>query len=91
MRWLLFLSRVALICNLFFAAFLVLRYTTIALPEGIKSFIIITGYPMSILMNVVVNIAVLVCKIATRPTNVPGWLILFNLFFFFVQIAFFIF
>lgn len=90
MRWLLFLARVALICNLFFIACLVLRYTHLALSEDFKGFIIVIGYPLSIIMNVAVNLCVITFAIMRRPTGLPGWLTILNLLFFFFQIAYFL-
>ena len=91
MRWLLFVARVALICNLFFIACVVLRYTNLTLSEDAKGFIIVVGYPMSIIMNLVVNISVFVFMLLRRQTGLPHWLVISNMFLFFFQIAYFIF
>jgi hypothetical protein len=91
MRWLLFVARVALICNLFFIVCVVLRYTDLTLSQDFKGFVIIVGYPMSVIMNAVVNIAVFACLIMRRQTGLPPWLTIFNVFCFFFQIVYFIF
>lgn len=89
MRWLLFLSRVALICNLFFIVCLILSYTHLNLPESLKSFIIITGYPMSFILNLVVNAAIIYLLIVRKTDVLHKKIALFNLFCLLFQIAYF--
>lgn len=91
MRWLLFISRVAFICNLFFIACIVLRYSDPAISSDFKGLIIIIGYPMSIFFNWLVNIIVIAMTLVRRSVNVPRWLILFNFFCFSIQITYLLF
>jgi hypothetical protein len=90
MRWLLFLSRVALICNLFFIACLLLRFTNVSLSQDLNGFIIIVGYPLSLLINTVVNFTLFALAILKRDIVLPALLILFNLFTFILQLAYFL-
>lgn len=89
MRWLLFLSRVALICNLFFIVCLVLSYTHLNLPEALKSFIIIAGYPMSLVLNLVVNVGSIYLLVGRKTEYLNKRITLFNLICFLFQIAYF--
>ncbi len=88
MRWLLFLSRAALICNIFFFTCIVLRYVQLPLYEGLKGFIIIVGYPLSIVLNTVVNFRLLSIIIGKKSSGLPQWLATFNLLSFIIQIAY---
>lgn len=89
MRWLLFLSRVALICNLFFIVCLLLSYTHLSLPEAVKSFIIIAGYPMSLALNLVVNVGIIYLLLVKKTEVLNKKITLFNLICFLFQIAYF--
>ena len=89
MRWLLFLSRVAFICNLFFIVCLLLSYTHLNLPESLKSFIIIAGYPLSFLLNLVVNAGIIYLLLIRKTDTLNKKITLFNLFCFLFQIAYF--
>lgn len=89
MRWLLFLSRVAFICNLFFIVCLMLSYTHLNLPESIKSFIIITGYPLSFVLNLIVNSGIIYLLLIKKTDILNKKVTLINLFCFLFQIAYF--
>ena len=91
MRWLLFLSRVAFICNIIFIGCLFLRYTEMVLPENVKGFMIVVGWIIALILNVVVNICVFVSKLLLKQTNIPRWLMVFNVVLLFVQVAYFMF
>ncbi len=80
MRWLLFLARIAFICNLFFLLCVVLRYWDVLQDQSIKGFIIILGWLMAPLLNLVFNISFVIAYYRRKePINIPGWLIAANL------------
>ena len=88
MRWLIFVARTTLICNLFFVACIVLRYVNTGLSQQVKGFIIIVGYPLSIVLNIVLHIMLAVFLIKRIPTSIPRWLVFLNLLLFFIQILY---
>ena len=77
MRWLLFLSRVAFVCNLLFLVSFSLTVTKWLKQEDISSTIIISGYIMSVLFNPVVNLCYLLVFFVKRKNLavVPAWLL----------------
>ena len=91
MRWLLFVARAALICNLFFMVCIVLRYANLPLSEDLKGFIIIVGYPLSLLLNMVLHIALVVYTFQRKPVSMPTPILVFNLLCFVFQICYFLF
>lgn len=92
MRLLLFLQRVAFICNLLFILCLVIRYTDNFIPnEEIRKTVIILGWIVSFILNWIVNIweAVLLFnrKIAIGPKLMRTFnflIFLFQIFYFFI-------
>ncbi len=90
MRSLLFVSRVALICNLFFILCLILRYTSLPLPQDVKGFIIVVGYPLSIIVNLGLTAFIIFLISMRNPINIPAWLTIFNLCCILFQIAYFL-
>lgn len=90
MRWLLFLSRVAFICNLLFLLSFSLLITDWISNESVSSTIIITGYVFAVLFNP----AVALCYLAVfwisknKLAAVPSWLIVMNVIFLFLQLVF---
>ena len=83
MRWLLFLSRLAFICGLFFVlSFTLLIKKWVDNPE-LESTIITIGYVMGMIILPITNLcylAVLIIKKKLRE-YVPLWLILANILF----------
>src|SRR5579871_1434488 len=84
-----FFSRVAFICNI---CFLVASFTQWlpALPDNaLLSDIIILGYLVSVVINLLVNLVVLLLLLAGRlgRAKVPVWLLIVNFVFFIVQIV----
>jgi glucan phosphoethanolaminetransferase (alkaline phosphatase superfamily) len=83
MRWLLFLSRLAFICGVFFAlSFSMLLNAWISDPT-LESTIITIGYIMGMIILPLTNLcylAVLLVKRKLRP-YVPLWLVIANLLF----------
>jgi len=90
MRWLLFLSRVAFICNLAFLASFVLRVTSWLHNQDVAAFIIISGWVLSVIFNPAVNIIYLFVFWVKRKSLsvVPAWLIVMNILFLMLQLVF---
>lgn len=90
MRWLLFLSRLAFICGIFFLLSISLLIKDWAHDEAISSTIIIIGYFIGLLIVPVTNfcyLAVLVIK-KKLTIYVPGWLVTANVFFLLILILY---
>jgi len=88
MRWLLFLSRLAFICGLFFLLSFSLLVKDWTLDDGITSTIIILGHVMGVIVVPLVNLcylAVLFIKRELRP-YAPAWLITANILFLFILV-----
>jgi hypothetical protein len=83
MRWLLFLSRLAFICGLFFTlSFTLLIKKWVNNPE-LESTIITIGYVMGMIILPVTNLCYLAVLIIKKKLSayVPLWLILANVLF----------
>ncbi len=80
MRWLLFLARVAFICNLFFIACVIFRYKDVIGGESLRGFIVITGWLLAPVITVIVNVLLLVFFLKKKPAAlIPRWLLVFNI------------
>lgn len=90
MRGLLFIGRIAFICNLSFILCLILRHTHLTVPEGFKEFIIITGWIMSVILNIIFSFFVTIF-IKKKEKKLPVALIAFNLFWLVFQIVYYLF
>jgi hypothetical protein len=93
MRWLLFLSRLAFLCGVFFLLSLSLQVRGIenwARDETLASNIITIGVFLGLLVVPVTNICYLFLKLAGKKSGVPVWLTVSNILFLFVM-AFYIF
>ncbi|OYY12472.1 MAG: hypothetical protein B7Y15_10705 [Bacteroidetes bacterium 24-39-8] len=89
MKGLLFLSRLAFICNGCFLACLVLQRTQDTIPsQGFKGLIIILGWFIAPFLGMVVNIWRANLLVKSQPSLVPKWLALTNLIFLIVQICY---
>jgi hypothetical protein len=89
MRLLRFLSRVAFICNVCFLVTSFIQWLPNP-PEGeLISTIIILGYVLSVLVNVLVNISVamLLCFGRLRKAGISAWLLIVNFLFFVTQLV----
>ena len=88
MRWLLFLSRLSFICNVFFLIALSLQVGRWFQHEVTESTVIIVGYLMVMLLNPVTNLCYLVLLIGSRSklSIVPFWLLISNFLFLILQI-----
>lgn len=94
MRWLLFLSRVAFVCNIFFLLSALLQWKAFIPQQQVFSTIVIAGYFMAIfLFSPLVNILYLVqWRLQHNLFQVvPRWLVVSNFLFLLFQILFIIF
>jgi hypothetical protein len=87
MSKLLFLSRVALLCNICFVATLAMHYVPALSQGAISSTVIILGTVMAIVINALMNFLYLVIAVSgARLQNlVPVWLIIVNFLFLILQ------
>lgn len=90
MRFLLFLARVAVVCNVFFLVCVILRYTSIDLEQAVNGIIIVLGWFLSVILNVVVHVILIGRKIVQKQVQLPAFLLIFNLFWFIFQIFYFL-
>jgi len=83
MRWLLKISRLAFICNLFFLLAFSVQISNWIKNEQLTSTIVVVGYIMGFLLNPAANICYLLTAIIARKklTIVPAWLIVANVLF----------
>jgi hypothetical protein len=83
MTWLLKLSRIAFICNLFFLLAFSLQLTNWIRDEQLTSTILIIGYVMGFILNPLTNFSYLVFGIFSRKSLIiiPSWLIVANVLF----------
>ncbi|MBS1759959.1 MAG: hypothetical protein JST23_07530 [Bacteroidetes bacterium] len=90
MRWLLFLSKLAFICGIFFLLALSLLVKDWIDDKSLASTIITIGFFMGMIIVPVTLICYLVIWLMKKkPTSVvPRWLIIANVFFFFVYIGY---
>jgi hypothetical protein len=81
MRWLLFLSRLAFICGIFFLLSISLLFKDWAKDQATVSTIVIIGHVMGMILVPLVNICYLVVLIWKRMLRVyvPLWLIIGNI------------
>lgn len=90
MRWTLFLSRVAFICNLFSIFAILLLWRNFIADETTVSIVLIAGYFLAIIFNPVVNIiyAVLLLRKKQIELYVPKWLAITNFIFLLLQLQY---
>lgn len=94
MRWLLFLSRVALVCNVFFLLSALLQWRAFITNEAVVSTIVIAGYFMAVfLFSPLVNVLYVVqWRLRQNLFDVvPRWLVWVNVAFLLVQALFILF
>ena len=92
MRRLLFLSRLAFICNIFFLVVFSIRITNWIHNRDIEALVIITGYFLVLLFNPLVNLCYLVLLLLRKKfwQTVPSWLITANILFLVMEIFYII-
>jgi hypothetical protein len=83
MRWLLTLSRLAFICNLFFLIAFSFQLSNWIKNEQITSTVVLIGYVMGFILNPLANFSYLVFGIVSRKSLkiLPSWLIVANVLF----------
>ncbi len=87
MKGLLFLSRLALICNVLFLLCLLLQRTHDFINiEGVKGTVIVLGWILAPFINFLVNVWWLSKLIRKHAVNLPTWLGVTNLIFLCAQI-----
>ncbi len=94
MRWLLHLSRIAFVCNIFFLLSALLQSTSLIDNQAIVSTIVIAGYFMAIfLFSPLVNFLYGAHWVLRKNlfAMVPRWLVWSNFAFLLLQILFIIF
>ena len=93
MRWLLFLSKLALLCNLAFLVSFVFRFTSWLDYQDIKAYIIIIGWVLGIIFNPLVVVCYLLFFLLKRQklAPIPAWLMVTNVFFLFLQLIYLLF
>lgn len=89
-RWLLFLSRVAFICNICFLLAFSVQMTNWIRNEDITSMIALIGYLMGFILNPLLILFYLLFFIVSRKRLkiIPSWLITANILFFIIQILY---
>jgi len=90
MRWLLFLSRLAFICGLFFVISFTLLINKWVSDPTLESTIITIGYVMGMIILPVTNLSYLAVLIIKKKLReyVPLWIILSNVLFFLFLVYF---
>jgi len=90
MRWLLFLSRVTFICNLFSLMSIILLWRSFVEQQAIVSTIAIIGYVLALFFNPLVNLIYGILLIAKKPlkTYLPFWLMISNFIFLVLQLQY---
>ena len=90
MKWLLFLSRLAFICGIFFLLSISLLIRNWTNDEAISSTVIIIGYFIGLIVVPVVNVCYLAVLIIKRKMAqyVPVWLVTANIFFLLILIIY---
>ena len=90
MRWLLFLSRVAFICNLFSVLTIIVLWKNIIDQQVIISTIGVIGYVLAILFNPLVNLLYGILLIGKRSklALIPNWLMIANFVFLLLQLQY---
>ncbi|RYG46032.1 MAG: hypothetical protein EOO01_16830 [Chitinophagaceae bacterium] len=88
MRWLLFLSRLAFICGIFFLLSMSLLIIDWTKDDAITSTIITIGFIMGLIIVPVVNLCYLAVLFVKRKiaVYVPLWLVVANILFLFILI-----
>jgi len=86
MRWLLFISRIALICNILFGYCWVVQKTQDFIHNTDINFYIITlGWFLAPFINLVANGWVATLRLRGKKIGIPSWLLITNLVFFIIQ------
>ncbi|MEO7531934.1 MAG: hypothetical protein ABIS69_11000 [Sediminibacterium sp.] len=86
MKGLLFLARMALICNVLFLGCLVLQRTPdLITAQSVKGTIVVLGWLLAPFVNLAANIGYLIRVMSKKEVNLPVWLAVTNLLFLALQ------
>lgn len=89
MRLLVLLQRMAFLCNLLFLVCVIIMYSqNFISSKELQSYIIILGFVVSFLLNVIVNIWEAILLLNRKKSATPAWLRTSAFIFFIVQIIF---
>src|SRR5688572_25216534 len=83
MRWLLFLSRLAFICGLFFVLSITLLFYSWTTDEDLAGYIITIGFFMGMIIVPITMVCYLAVALSRKKlrTIVPRWIIIANILF----------
>lgn len=84
---LLFLSRVAFICNLCYLISFFFRGGVETVQPDIKSTVIVLGHPVAVFLNIVCVAMYAYFYFRKHTLSVPRWLVIFNLLFLIIQLT----
>lgn len=92
MRWFLFFSRVALVCNIFFLLSASLQVYDWAAGSNFNGTIIIIGYFLALILNPLINLTALFILLFRKKITgkAAPWLLIVNLVFLIFQLLFII-
>lgn len=85
---LIFLSRLALVCNVFFLLAVSLQMSNWLHNKDLSALILIIGYFLAGILNPFVNAAYFLFYLLRKKTGVPFWLRLFNFLVLLLQIIY---
>ncbi len=90
MRWLLFISRVVLLCNVCFALTMVIRYSHDFIHnQSVNNIVILLGFS-AFPLNFIVNVLLLGMMFTKKNITVPSWLLITNFIFLIAQMIIFL-
>ncbi|MBI1779857.1 MAG: hypothetical protein HYR66_00540 [Sphingobacteriales bacterium] len=80
MKWLSFLSKLALICNICFVFCFLLRYSNLELDLEMNSLLIIIGWFMAIIVSIFYFLVTIIAIARKRhaKAEIPAWLVIVN-------------
>ncbi|HEX6916095.1 MAG TPA: hypothetical protein VF145_12690 [Chitinophagaceae bacterium] len=92
MRTVLFLSRVAVLMNVMFLLFLAGYFNLMPVSNSyLNGLVVTTGWVFAFLLNLVLHPFLLIRTLLKREVTLPGWMLVFNLVCFIIQIIFYFF
>lgn len=93
MKWLSFLSKLALICNICFVLCFLLRYSNLELDEELSGLLIIIGWFMAIIVSIFYFLVTIIAVARKRhaKADIPAWLIITNLVFMVIEFIYLVF
>ena len=88
MQRLLFLSRIAFVCNIFFVVAFSLHLTNWIRNENVTATILLLGFVMGFVINPLVNLTYLVMAVLRKKfiPPFPAWLVMANVLFLVIQL-----